>query len=113
MLAIVATVAALCAGAPASIGILAATLSASATNALEVNGPMPMADDPHSPRAPRREAIMPPPRHPDIAVREEFEMARAKNTAAALALFIERHADHPLADEARRILKSLGADRRL
>lgn len=51
--------------------------------------------------------ITPPPRDPEIAVREEFELALAQDTPAAMELFIQRHADHPLAAEARRVLKSM------
>jgi hypothetical protein len=53
----------------------------------------------------RRDETLPPPRDPELAVREEYELAR-KN-AEALALFIARHADHPLAVEARRELEQL------
>ncbi|MCF3641115.1 hypothetical protein LXM94_14155 [Rhizobium sp. TRM95111] len=41
---------------------------------------------------------------PDIeeAVRKEYEGLKARNTREGLELFIARHPDHPLADEARR-----------
>ena len=55
------------------------------------------------PRAP----VMPPYRDPSIAVAEEYETARSKGTAEALELFIARHGDHPLAEEARTELKRL------
>jgi hypothetical protein len=42
-----------------------------------------------------------------VAVREEFDGARRAGTRAALELFIARHPDDPLADEARRLLRSL------
>lgn len=53
------------------------------------------------------EGTLPPPRDPEAAVREEYELARARNTQDALELFIRRHADHPLAAEARKILDRL------
>lgn len=47
-----------------------------------------------------------PPRARDgnVAIREEFDAAKS---AEALRLFIERHSDHPLADEARLRLRAL------
>jgi hypothetical protein len=51
--------------------------------------------------------VMPPPRDPELAVREEFALAVARNSPEALAQFIERHADHPLAAEARRLLEAM------
>ena len=58
----------------------------------------------------RRDETLPPPRDPELAVREEYELAR--KSAEALALFIARHADHPLAVEARRELEQLKRDDR-
>jgi hypothetical protein len=55
----------------------------------------------------RGERTMPPPRDPEKAVREEYQLALARGTAAALELFIARHADHPLAAEARRALERM------
>lgn len=43
-----------------------------------------------------------PARDGNIAIREEFEAAAARNTREAYQLFIDRHPDHPLAEEARR-----------
>jgi len=57
--------------------------------------------------AQNRSETLPPPRDPDIAVREEFDMARAQNTAQAWELFIARHGDHRLAAEARKELQKL------
>ena len=51
---------------------------------------------------------MPLPRDPEIAVREEYDLALAAGTKSALELFIARHADHPLAAEAEARLKALG-----
>jgi hypothetical protein len=58
----------------------------------------------------RRDGTLPPPRDPELAVREEYELAR--KSAEALALFIARHADHSLAVEARRELEQLKRDDR-
>ena len=55
----------------------------------------------------KRSQTLLPPRDPEIAVREEYELARSRRSAAAMELFITRHADHPLAAEARRELKRL------
>jgi hypothetical protein len=48
---------------------------------------------------------LPPARDPEVAVREEYELAQGN--AAALELFMARHADHPLASAARRELEGL------
>ncbi len=50
---------------------------------------------------------LPGPRDPDIAVREEYDIAIAAGTADALALFIKRHPDDPLADKAQQALNEL------
>jgi hypothetical protein len=50
---------------------------------------------------------MPPARDPQLAVEEEYQMARRKNTVQALELFIARHPDNPLAAKARADLRSL------
>jgi hypothetical protein len=52
--------------------------------------------------------IMLPPRDPDIAVQEEYEAARASDTAAAYRLFITRHPDSALAGEAQKRLAEIG-----
>jgi hypothetical protein len=49
----------------------------------------------------------PPARDPDIAVQEEYQMARQNGGAQALELFIARHPDSPLADKARADLSSM------
>ena len=54
-----------------------------------------------------RSTGLPLPRDPDIAVKEEFEMAKSKGSESALDLFIRRHPEHPLALEAQRILDRL------
>jgi hypothetical protein len=50
----------------------------------------------------RRSTDLPPPRDPDIAVRQELDAARRAGTVAAYDLFIARHPDHSLAKIARR-----------
>ncbi len=50
---------------------------------------------------------LPGPRDPEIAVREEYDIAIAAGTADALSLFIRRHADHALADKAQQALNEL------
>ena len=54
-----------------------------------------------------RSTPLPLPRDPNVAVREEFELARARGTAEAWQLFISRHGDHQLAAEARKQLEQL------
>ena len=49
-----------------------------------------------------RSTDLPPPRDPEIAVREELEAARHAGTVAAYDLFIARHPEHRLAEVARR-----------
>ena len=44
---------------------------------------------------------MRPQRDPDIALQEEYELARRRGTANALEQFIERHPDTSLAERAR------------
>lgn len=54
-----------------------------------------------------RSPSMPMARDPATAVAEEYEAARRKGTREALELFIERHGDDPLAEQARAELKRL------
>ena len=56
---------------------------------------------------PLRESTAPPARNPDIAVGEEYQIALRQGTPQALELFIARHPDHPLAEQARADLKRL------
>lgn len=46
-------------------------------------------------------------RDPVIAVQEEFAMAQAGDTVEGWELFIARHPDHALAEEARKRLRAL------
>ncbi|WP_461625456.1 hypothetical protein [Bradyrhizobium sp. 25ACV] len=50
---------------------------------------------------------MPMARDPATATAEEYEAARRKGTREALELFIARHGDDPLAEQARAELKRL------
>jgi hypothetical protein len=53
----------------------------------------------NQPMTPQR--TMPPARDAEIAVEEEYQIARQRGTAQALELFIARHPDSSLADKAR------------
>jgi len=44
---------------------------------------------------------VPSARDPQLAVEEEYQLARQRGTAQALELFIARHPDNPLAEKAR------------
>nr|WP_036043873.1 hypothetical protein [Bradyrhizobium yuanmingense] len=55
----------------------------------------------------RRAPSMPMARDPAAAVAEEYEAARRKGTREALELFIARHGDDPLAEQARADLQRL------
>lgn len=54
-----------------------------------------------------RAPSMPMARDPSVAVAEEYEAARRKGTREAFELFIARHGDDPLAEQARAELKRL------
>lgn len=54
-----------------------------------------------------RAASMPMARDPSAAVAEEYEAARRRGTREAFELFIARHGDDPLAEQARAELKRL------
>ncbi len=51
--------------------------------------------------------MMDTPPDPDKAVLTEYKLLMARGTVEAYELFIERHPDHPLAEDARRKLKQL------
>jgi hypothetical protein len=59
------------------------------------------------PPAVRPERSMPPARNPDVAVAEEYEIARRSGTPEAFELFIARHPDSALADRARSELRQM------
>jgi hypothetical protein len=54
-----------------------------------------------------RAPSMPMARDPTVAVAEEYEAARRTRTREAFELFIARHGDDPLAEQARAELKRL------
>jgi hypothetical protein len=58
---------------------------------------------------PTHTTVLPLPRDPDIAVREELDAARHAGTVAAYDLFLIRHGDHRLAETARRERAALAA----
>lgn len=73
----------------------------------EVTGGYLTVSDPDRKERPLRiqQPSLPPARDPEVAVREEYELARGN--PAALELFLARHADHPVASAARRELEGL------
>jgi hypothetical protein len=54
-----------------------------------------------------RAPTVPPARDPAVAVAEEYDAARRKDTVEAYELFIARHGDDPLAAKARDDLRRL------
>src|SRR4051812_27514565 len=54
-----------------------------------------------------RAPSVPPARAPSAAVAEEYEFARRQGTREAFELFIARHGDDPMAQQARAELKRL------
>ena len=64
------------------------------------------ADPPKFAQAQHSEPL-PRPRDPDIAVKEEFDAARALATIEAWDLFLARHGNHRLAAEARKELEKI------
>lgn len=65
----------------------------------------PAKADEKPPASPER--AMPPARNPEIAVEEEYEIARRRGTTEALELFIARHPDSALAERARTKLERI------
>jgi hypothetical protein len=70
---------------------------------LPMSKPANAGDKP--PASPER--TMPPARNGEIAVKEEYEIARRRGTAEALELFIARHPDSALAERARAELRQM------
>jgi hypothetical protein len=66
--------------------------------------PTRLAQDRHGEPLPR-------PRDPELAVREEYDLAKGRGTAEAFELFIARHPSHTLVAEARRELERLKSAR--
>lgn len=54
--------------------------------------------------------MMDTPPDPEKAVLSEYKLLMARGTVEAYKLFIERHPNHPLADDARQKLKRLRGD---
>ncbi len=54
--------------------------------------------------------MMDTPPDPEKAVASEYAVLKNKGTIEAFELFIARHPDHPLADDARKNLKRLRGD---
>ena len=65
------------------------------------------ASGPPVDRHERSAGKMRPQRDPNIALQEEYELARRRGTAIALEQFIERHPDTPLAERARHELNKM------
>jgi hypothetical protein len=55
----------------------------------------------------KRDSSVPPARDSSIAAAEEYQMARQQGTRQALELFIARHPDSPLAEQARADLRQI------
>ena len=56
---------------------------------------------PNEPKSRREHSeTLPPARDPEVAIREEYEIALKRGTAEALDLFVRRHPEHPLAAKA-------------
>jgi hypothetical protein len=75
-----------------------------------VEGHLMPKDKPKLAQSGRSEPL-PLPRDPDIAVKEEFDAARARATVEAWELFLARHGNHRLAAEARKELERLRQNR--
>lgn len=61
----------------------------------------PASDEMKEKRA-MRSTDLPRPRDGNIAIQQELDAARRAGTVEAYELFIARHPDHPLAEDARR-----------
>ena len=74
---------------------------------LERSQPMAKTGDPSQLMQSRHSEPLPRPRDPEIAVREEYDLAKGRGDAAAFELFIARHPNHALVAEAQRELERL------
>ncbi|MGY8633283.1 hypothetical protein RAD15_12470 [Bradyrhizobium sp. 14AA] len=70
-------------------------------------GGLPAMANADEPGKAGRATTMPMARDPSAAVAEEYQAARRQGTREALELFIARHGDDPLAEQARAELKRL------
>jgi hypothetical protein len=94
-----------------SVMVMAVLLGADLDSA-NASGKTPAMQNPASDQGATGPARMTPvARDPKIAVAEEFELARKRGTTEALDLFILRHPDDPLAEEALRLIKQIGNQR--
>lgn len=94
---------------PLSVGLFGALVALAELDHLALGGLPVMvwkasADD--NGKAVRAPSV-PPARDPSAAVAEEYEFARRQGTREAFELFIARHGDDPLAEQARAELKRL------
>lgn len=55
-----------------------------------------------------RSTEMPAPRHPDIAVKEQYDAAVAKGKKSAYTLFIQRYPKHRLSQKMRKLMRAKG-----
>ena len=55
-----------------------------------------------------RSTDMPAPRHPDVAVQEQYDDAVAKGKKSAYTLFIQRYPKHRLAHKMRKLMRKKG-----
>jgi hypothetical protein len=86
-------------------------LGATAQPVFALNERMSMPSDSPKLAQSGRSEPLPLPRDPDIAVKEEFDAARAHATVEAWELFLARHGNHRLAAEARKELERLRQNR--
>ncbi len=74
---------------------------------VERSRPMAKTDEPSRLTQNQRGGTLPLPRDPEIAVREEYDLAKGRGTAEAFELFLARHPDHALVAEARREIERI------
>jgi hypothetical protein len=84
-------------GRPGYFGVALATALVALSTMANANENLSMTPQPTTP----------PARDPEIAVEEEYQIARRHGTAEALNLFIARHPDGRFADKARAELRRI------
>jgi hypothetical protein len=92
---------------PTVVSIAAASAAAAFDGGVAVERITSMTKSEPERIAQNRSEPLPLPRDPEIAVREEFDAARARGTAESWDLFIARHPGHRLAGDARKELEKL------